>query len=147
LNGFAIGPAGARKGVADKWLSQRGLSEAMPQRRSHDLSGGQCQHVGLAQALAAQPRLLLLDGPFSGLYLSTQLKANDLLKAVLQSTGVTMLIASDDLASLRNLASRVWILDGPQIVEDLPLDLFFEVATHPLTIAYARTLAFDRVLD
>ncbi len=140
LQGFGIGPAQARPARALALLAALGIDAEMAARKPHALSGGQCQRVALARALAAEPDLLILDEPFSALDTATQVAAVDLLRAVHAARDLAMLVVSHDLAPLRRMAHRIAVLDGGQIVEDLPLQRFLAEARHPLSRAYVATM-------
>ncbi|PKP70064.1 MAG: ABC transporter ATP-binding protein, partial [Alphaproteobacteria bacterium HGW-Alphaproteobacteria-4] len=66
--------------------------------------------------------------------------AVDLLRAVHAARDLAMLVVSHDLAPLRRMAHRIAVLDGGQIVEDLPLQRFLAEARHPLSRAYVATM-------
>ncbi|TKZ19381.1 ABC transporter ATP-binding protein [Shimia litoralis] len=140
LSGFGIGAPDKRRTRAASLLDALGLSSSLHARRPYALSGGQCQRVALAKALAAKPRFLVLDEPLSSLDLTTQINTIELLRKVQSDTGLAMLIVSHDLAPLKQLANRILVLDDARIAEDIPMQSFFEQATHPLARAYAKTL-------
>lgn len=94
----------------------------------------------MARALAAEPDVLILDEPLSALDVTSQLGVIDLLRRVHANRGLSMLIVSHDIAPLRLLASRIAVLDGGRIVEDLPLPRFFVDARHPLSRAHICTM-------
>ncbi|MEE4295251.1 MAG: cell division ATP-binding protein FtsE [Wenzhouxiangella sp.] len=83
------------------------------------LSGGEQQRVGIARAIIARPPVLLADEPTGNLDpgLSAELMQTFL---QLNQTGVTVLIASHDLALIKRLGQRVLVLDGGSIIDDLP---------------------------
>ncbi len=140
LTGFAIDAANGRYARATALLGALGLPHALHSRHPHSLSGGQCQRVALARALAADPQVLILDEPLSSLDLATQVNTVKLLRQIHAEKAISTLIVSHDLAPLRQLVSRVLVLDKAQIIEDIPMTGFTEHATHPLSRAYAETL-------
>ncbi len=140
LNGFGIGPPAMRQETATALLSDLGIEAEARTRRPHSLSGGQCQRIALARALAAEPKVLILDEPLSSLDLSTQINTIRLLRKLHAARGLSMLIVSHDLAPLRQLADRVAVLADAQIVEDLRMEEFAQTASHPLSRAYAETI-------
>lgn len=141
LAGFGVCDKASRKARAASLLEELGVDAEMRARRPHALSGGQCQRVALARALAAEPDVLILDEPLSALDLATQVRTIRLLRRIHAETALAMLIVSHDLAPLRQMADRVLVLDNSRIVEDVPMAHFEARATHPLSRAYAETLA------
>jgi len=140
LNGFNIGAPATRHQNATALLADLGINAEAQTRRPHSLSGGQCQRIALARALAAEPQVLILDEPLSSLDLSTQINTIRLLRQVHAARGLSMLIVSHDLAPLRQLADRIAVLDDAQIVEDIRMAEFEQAAFHPLSKAYAQTI-------
>lgn len=84
----------------------------------YQLSGGQKQRAALARSLMMGPQILLCDEPTSGLDVALTLEVATLLQSV-QNRGVTMLIASHDLAFLSQIADRILIVKGGTIAIDL----------------------------
>ncbi|WP_345462841.1 ABC transporter ATP-binding protein [Actinoallomurus oryzae] len=113
-----------------------GLAPAHAGRRPGELSGGQRQRVGIARALALDPRLLLLDEPFSALDVSTRAGIIELLRDLKTRLGLAYLIAAHDLAALRRLADRVAVMRHGRIVELGDAHAVYTTPAHP----YTRTL-------
>jgi sulfonate transport system ATP-binding protein len=89
-------------------LAEVGLSDqadALPRQ----LSGGQAQRVALARGLFTQPQLLLLDEPFSAVDAPTRAALQDLLLALAQRHGTTLMLVTHDLDEAAYLADRVWV--------------------------------------
>jgi len=141
LNGFDIGSRDQRNTRATDLLKQFEIDTGTAARKPYNLSGGQCQRVTLSRALAAEPEVLILDEPLSSLDMATQVAALNTLKTARQQRNISMLIVSHDLATLRQIADKVAVLDEGRIVEFLPIEQFAARARHPLARAYAETLA------
>ncbi|MCT1478334.1 ATP-binding cassette domain-containing protein [Microbacterium sp. p3-SID336] len=107
----------ARRSAAD-WLARLGL-ESLRDRRPHELSGGQRQRIALARALAARPRLLLLDEPFTSLDVEAAAHLRDVVRAHRDDT--TSVIVSHGIVDAQSLAARLVILQDGRIVQDAPV--------------------------
>jgi len=96
----------------------------MEARYPHTLSGGQQQRVGVARALAARPRIVLMDEPFGALDPLTRESLQASLKAIQRDTGTTILFVTHDMDEAFGLGDRVGLmLDGGLVQVGSPLDL------------------------
>jgi osmoprotectant transport system ATP-binding protein len=93
-------------------------------RLPYQLSGGQRQRVGLARALAAEPKLLLMDEPFGALDPLTRAEMQDMLRELLRRLNKTVLLVTHDLDEALYLASHIVLLEGGKVVANLPVDEF-----------------------
>ena len=84
------------------------------------ISGGQRQRLGLARALANDPKVLLMDEPFGALDPMTRAEMQTMLRDLLRRVGKTVLIVTHDLDEALYLAGRVVLLEGGKVVADLP---------------------------
>jgi molybdate transport system ATP-binding protein len=120
-------PATDARRHATTWLERLGI-EHLRNARSRELSGGQAQRVALARALAPEPRVLLLDEPFSSLDAAARLEMRRALRGALDGfTGATVLVTHDPVEAL-SLADRVVILERGAVVQ---ADAPYEVAARP----------------
>jgi len=106
----------------------------------HQLSGGMCQRVALALALAGEPRLLIADEPTTALDVTVQAQLCELLLELQAETGLAILLISHDLGLVAGLAHRVAILYAGRIVEYAPTARIFSAPQHPYTRGLLRAL-------
>ena len=105
--------AAERRRLADHYLAMVGLEDA-GEARPGDLSAGMRQRVGIARAFATEPRLLLLDEPFSLLDAITRLELQDQLVDLCERTGKTVLMVTHDVDEALLLADRIVMMtSGP----------------------------------
>jgi oligopeptide/dipeptide ABC transporter ATP-binding protein len=99
----------------------------------HQMSGGMCQRVMIAMALAGHPRLLIADEPTTALDVTVQAQILDLLTALRAEEGMAMLLITHDLGLVAGYAERVAVMYAGRIVEEAPTDLLFRAPRHPYT--------------
>jgi len=131
----AVGPQ-ARAAEVAAALARVGLAMALAGRYPHELSGGQCQRVGLARAMILKPRLLVCDEPVSALDIPTQQQIVALLAELKRTTGMSLLFVSHNLAVVRRLCERVLVLYLGRMMELAPTAALYARPRHP----YSREL-------
>jgi oligopeptide/dipeptide ABC transporter ATP-binding protein len=110
-----------------------GLSVEHLYRLPHELSGGQRQRVAIARALAMDPKFLVLDEPTSALDVSVQAQIINLVIELQQKFGFSYLFISHNLAVIRHVCDRVFLMYRGRVVESGPKHGIFESPCHPYT--------------
>ena len=116
-------------------LDQVGLGQQHLDRFPHELSGGQCQRVAVARALAVNPRLLVLDEPTSALDVSVQAQIINLLDDLKNVHHLTYLFISHDLNVVQHISDRIGVMYLGKLVELGPSEAVFQQPLHPYTKA------------
>ncbi|MFN2273516.1 MAG: ABC transporter ATP-binding protein, partial [Anaerolineales bacterium] len=127
-----------RTGMRDRvieLLEQVGLGAQHLDRFPHEMSGGQCQRVAVARALAVNPRLIVLDEPTSALDVSVQAQIINLLEELRQEHGLTYLFISLDLNVVQHISDRIGVMYLGKLVELGPSEDMFDEPLHPYTQA------------
>jgi peptide/nickel transport system ATP-binding protein len=117
----------------------------------HELSGGMCQRVILALAIANAPRLLMVDEPTSGLDVTISVQILDLLRESVRNLGSGLVLVSRDLGVVAHYCERVAVMRSGRIVEEAPVRSFFaaprELYSQQLLRAAAAARDADLTID
>jgi oligopeptide/dipeptide ABC transporter ATP-binding protein len=134
----AINQGGRRRDgrrTAVELLERVGIpgAERVSRAYPHELSGGMCQRVVIAMALACRPKLLIADEPTTGLDVTIQAQIFDLLLELVDETGCGVLFITHDLGAVAEICDRVEVLYGGQRMESAPVTDLFDRPAHPYT--------------
>jgi oligopeptide/dipeptide ABC transporter ATP-binding protein len=127
--------AAARRERTDELLRLVGLPAGAARRYPSQFSGGQRQRIAIARALAAEPRILVLDEPLSSLDASAQAQVANLLVGLTRELGLGLLLISHDLAIVHQIAARVYVMYLGEVVEHGPTREVWREPLHPYTDA------------
>jgi len=106
----------------------------------HELSGGMCQRVMLAMAIACQPKLLLADEPTTALDVTVQAQILALIDRICRETGMAVILITHDLGVAAGMTDRIAVMYAGEIVETAPTGLLFAAPAHPYTRGLLRSL-------
>jgi peptide/nickel transport system ATP-binding protein len=133
-----------RRREAERVFESVGLSAKMLRRFPYEMSGGERQRVGFAQALAVQPKLILADEPVSMLDGSIRAGVLNMMAGLRDHEGVSLLYITHDLASARYVADRIIVMYAGHMVETGPAETVLAEPRHPYTQLLLSAVAGPR---
>ncbi|MCZ4353076.1 ABC transporter ATP-binding protein [Roseovarius aestuarii] len=99
----------------------------------YELSGGLCQRIGIAAALACNPRLLIADEPTTGLDVTTQAVIMDMIRDIARAGNLGTVLITHDLALAAEYCDRIMVMHAGHVVETAPVAQLFANPRHPYT--------------
>ncbi|MBM6614888.1 ABC transporter ATP-binding protein [Desemzia sp. RIT804] len=114
-------------------LNLVGLSPEYATRYPREFSGGQCQRVGIARALAVDPSFIIADEAISALDVSIQAQIVNLLKKLKEERNFTCLFIAHDLSMVKYISDRIGVMNGGRLLEVAPSNDLYNFPLHPYT--------------
>ncbi|WP_066189549.1 MULTISPECIES: ABC transporter ATP-binding protein [Gracilibacillus] len=122
-----------RRARVEELLELVGLEKEHASRYPHEFSGGQQQRIGIARALAVNPKFIVCDEPLSALDVSIQAQIVDLLQDLQQKLGLTYLFIAHDLAMVKHICDRIAVMYSGKIIEVAESEELYRNPMHPYT--------------
>ena len=121
-----------------------GLAERLAGSYPHEMDGGRRQRVGVARALALDPKFIVCDEPVSALDVSIQAQIINLMQDLQERKNLTYLFITHDLSVVRHIADDILVMYLGQLVEKCPSESLFERQYHPYTQALLSAITLPR---
>ncbi len=119
----------------DRLMEMVGLDQRFRLSYPHELDGGRRQRIGIARALAVNPKFIVCDEPVSALDVSIQAQILNLLMDLQDKYGLTYMFITHNMAVVRHISHNISVMYLGQLVETSPTDDLFEHPMHPYTKA------------
>lgn len=112
-----------------------GLADRLVNTYPHELDGGRRQRIGIARALAMNPKLIVCDEPVSALDVSIQAQILNLMQELQEKMDLTYIFITHDLSVVNHFSNDIAVMYLGQLIEKAPAETLFENPSHPYTQA------------
>lgn len=143
LDNFGEGTQEERDQRVVELLLRVGLNASHGKRYPHELSGGQCQRLGIARALALRPKVVIADEPVSALDVSIQAQVLNLITELQEELGISIVFVSHDLSVVRHVSDRVVVMYLGRVVEQGTAEVVLDSPLHPYTQALLGSVPIE----
>lgn len=122
-----------------------GLAQRLVNTFPHELDGGRRQRIGIARALAMEPKFIVCDEPVSALDVSIQAQILNLLQELKERMGLTFIFITHDLSVVNHFADDIAVMYLGQLIEKAPTEELFDHPFHPYTRALLSAIPIPEV--
>lgn len=122
-----------------------GLAERLVNTYPHELDGGRRQRIGIARALAMNPKFIVCDEPVSALDVSIQAQILNLMKEIQKDLGLTYIFITHDLSVINHFADDIAVMYLGRLIEKAPTEVLFNNPVHPYTQALLSAIPIPSI--
>ena len=130
----------------DRLMDTVGLASRFENAYPHELDGGRRQRIGIARALAVEPKFIVCDEPVSALDVSIQAQLLNLLMDLQDNRGLTYMFITHDLSVVKHISNEIAVMYLGQCVERVASERLFENPLHPYTKALLSAIPIPKLM-
>ena len=130
----------------DRLMDTVGLASRFENAYPHELDGGRRQRIGIARALAVEPKFIVCDEPVSALDVSIQSQILNLLMDLQENMGLTYMFITHDLSVVKHISNEIAVMYLGQCVERVASERLFENPLHPYTKALLSAIPIPKLM-
>ena len=130
----------------DRLMDTVGLASRFENAYPHELDGGRRQRIGIARALAVEPKFIVCDEPVSALDVSIQAQILNLLMDLQENMGLTYMFITHDLSVVKHISNEIAVMYLGQCVERVASERLFENPLHPYTKALLSATPIPKLM-